>query len=89
MEVDLRDIEVRPRGELHGLPFAEGLEAELEQPFGLVLLRRDKPNDIFVQPCRYDIGLHIGRKTVLVLLFRYVLNNFFHIKRATLGRAAL
>ena len=72
MEVDVGDVKMCPFGDRHCLPFAEGFESEFKEPFGFVFLGRDKPNDVFVQPCRYDVGLHVGCEAVFVLLVRYI-----------------
>ena len=76
MEVNLGDIQVCPSRHRHRLPFTEGFETKLKEPLRFILLRRNEPNDIFIQSCRYNFSLHIGSETVLVLLFRYVLDQF-------------
>ncbi|MNL40442.1 hypothetical protein D3C87_1627880 [compost metagenome] len=50
----------------HGQPVAVRLEAELEQPFGLVLLGRDGPDDVLAQPLGQRVGLDLGDEAVLV-----------------------
>ena len=77
LKIDLGDSEVRPGGRDHGLPFAEGFESELKEPFGFVLLGRDEPNDILVQSGRHDIGLHVGGEAVFIVLRGYVLDDLF------------
>ena len=45
--VDGRQVDVRPVGLLQGEPVAVGLEAEVEEPFGLALLGRDEAVSTF------------------------------------------
>ena len=72
MEIDLRNIKVRPIRVLHREPFAVCLEAELKESFGFAFLGRDKAYDILVESHRNNVGLYISSKTVLVFLLRYL-----------------
>ena len=55
-------------------PVAVRLEAPLEQPVRLVLLGRDQPDDVLVQPPGGDVGLDVGDEAVLVLPARQLTN---------------
>ena len=69
LEVDLRKAaEVPPLGRGHGFPLAEGVQTELKEPPGLLLLRGDGAYDVFVQPFRDELLLYICYKTLAVLL---------------------
>ncbi len=52
----------------HGQPAAIGVEPPGEHPLGLVLLRRNEPDDIFGQPLGRLIGFDVGDEPVLVLV---------------------
>ena len=61
-------MHVAPCGHGQRLPIAERLEAEIEQPFRLTFLMRDQTHDVLIEAARYDVGLHIGREAVFILL---------------------
>src|SRR5713101_1225919 len=65
--VDGRVADVLPARLLHAEPVVERLEAPLEHELGLVLLRRDEADDVFVQPARDGVRLDVGDEPVLVL----------------------
>ena len=77
LEINLRDIKMRPCGHLHFLPPAESFKPELQQPLGLVLLCRDQPDYILVQSLWNELLLHISDETMLILLARYILQYIF------------
>ena len=52
LEIWLLVLEVRPLGLHHRLPRVERFQAPLEEPLGLILLRADQPNDVFVKSRR-------------------------------------
>ena len=68
LKVYLRYVQMRPPRHLHFLPFAESIEAEIQQPLRLLLFRGNEPDDVFVQTFRNEFLLHIGDETVFVLL---------------------
>ena len=83
LEVDGRDIEVRPGGQRHLLPLPEGFQPEFEQPFGLFLLAGDQPDDVFVETFRDEVLLHHRLEPVLILARRYLFYDFlalFHCR---------
>ena len=65
--IDFRYRQLRPTRHFHGQPFPVSLQTKLQQPFRLLLLGRNRPNHLLVQPLRYRLGLHIRHKTVLIL----------------------
>ena len=67
--INLRQRHVRPVGLFHRQPMAERLQAELQQPFRLVFLRRNQPYNILVQTLFDDFRLNVRRKAELILLF--------------------
>src|SRR3712207_4827317 len=78
--VYLRNTEMRPCGNLQRQPMPVRFQTKLEQPLGFVLLRRNEPDHVFIQPSLDDFGVHIGCKAVLVLLIRkffYIFIGFF------------
>jgi len=64
--VDGVDLELGPVGLLHRLPRLERLQAPLEQPFRLALLRRNQTHGVFGQAGRSDVGVEIGAEAELV-----------------------
>src|SRR2546425_12399460 len=64
--VDGAVLHVRPMwlGHLH--PVSVPLEAPVEHPFRLALLRRDEPDDVLAQARGNDLGLDVGDEPVLV-----------------------
>src|SRR5262245_28034231 len=58
----------RPAGLAHGEPAPIGVEPPGEHPFGLVLLRRDEADDVFVEALGGLLGLDDGFESVLVLV---------------------
>ncbi len=66
----LRNTEMCPCRHLHRQPVTICFQTELQQPFRLVLLRRDQPYNIFIQPTLNDFRMYIGGEAVLVLLLR-------------------
>src|SRR5919202_25657 len=57
-------LHVRPVRLAHRLPAAERLEAPLEQPRRLVLLRGDEADRLLAQPRRDGVGLDLGDEAV-------------------------
>ena len=66
--IDRRDGQLGPVDLLHLQPGAIGLEAPLEQPFGLVLLGRDEADGVFVEPLGREILLDVGDEAPFVIL---------------------
>ena len=73
--VDGRVGDVLPRRLGHLLPGAKRLEPPVEQPLGLVLLGRDEPDDVLVQPLGDDVLFDVGDEPVLVVLGRQILEH--------------
>lgn len=65
--VDLGIIEHRPPGLFHLHPAAVGLKPPLGHPLRLVVLPRDQPHDVLVQPLGREVHLDLGFPAVLVL----------------------
>ena len=74
--INLRNTEMGPRRHLQRQPVAVSLQAELQHPVGLSLLFGDKTDNILVQTLLDHIGMHIGRKAILVLFLREFLDVF-------------
>src|SRR5690242_2806521 len=55
---------------LHLEPVAISLEPPLEEPFGLVLFRRDEADRVLVQAGRRALGLDLREEAVFVALAR-------------------
>ena len=76
LEIYLGNIQMGPRGHLHGQPLAVGLQAEVEEPLRLALLPGNQAYDVLVQPFGDKFLLHLGLEAVLVLggayVFKYV-----------------
>ena len=66
LQVDRRDLQVRPVRQLHGLPALERRQAPVQQKLGLVLLAGDGADGVFIQARRQRVGLDVGDKAVLV-----------------------
>ena len=76
LKIDLRDIQMGPMRHLHLLPFPESLQPEIQKPQGFLLLGRNQPYDIFIQPFGYELLLHIRHEAMFILLsgnvFKYI-----------------
>jgi hypothetical protein len=68
LKIDAGDLQVSPFRLLHGEPMAVGLQAELQEPFRLLLLRRDQPDHLFIETLLNHFGLHIGGEPEFILL---------------------
>ena len=68
--VDRLVRDVLPVRLFHLEPRAERLEAPLEQPLGLALLRRDQAHHVFIEADRDDVLLGVGDEPVLVFGIR-------------------
>ena len=65
--VDRVVLDVLPGRLLHRQPQAIRLQAPLEQPLRLVLLLRDQPDDVLVEPLGDRLGFDVGEEAVFVL----------------------
>ena len=74
--VDGRVIDVRPLRRLHLEPATVGLEAPLQEPFGLVLFRRNKANHVLVETGRQRVRLDVRDKTRGIFLADSVIDDF-------------
>ena len=71
---------MRPCRHLQRQPMAVRFQAELQQPLGFSFFLGNQPHHIFIQTTLDDVCVHVGRKTVLVLLlseFLYIFIGFF------------
>ena len=66
--IDGRIGDIRPRGLRHLDPITIRLEPPLQHELGLLLLFRDRADDVFVQPLRDGIGIDVRHPPVLVWL---------------------
>lgn len=57
---------MRPCGRGECEPVAECLQAEVEQPFRLAFLMRDKAYDVLVQAGRNKVGVDVGSESVFI-----------------------
>ena len=64
--VDGRDVEVCPLRHFEREPVAVGLEAEVEQPLGLVFEPGDGAHDVFAEPSLYAVCVDVADESVLV-----------------------
>src|SRR3546814_7894283 len=64
--VDRGELHLRPARLLHPEPDPVGLEAPLQHPLRLALLRRDEADDVLVQPLRRRLLLDRRDEAVLV-----------------------
>src|SRR5881397_2104654 len=71
--VDRRIGDVRPLRLFHREPVTIRPQTPLEEPFGLLLLARNEPDDVLVEALRGDVLIEIGNEAVLVLLLRHLL----------------
>ena len=75
LEVGLFVMKVRPFRLDHVGPHLEGVQAPLQQPVRLVLLRTDESNDVFIQPCRCFVCIDVCGEAKLVGFPRDFLQN--------------
>ena len=54
---------------------AERFEAELQQPFGLVLKLADASHHIFIEALRDDVGLKVAHEAIAIFLASRLLND--------------
>ncbi len=67
LEVDVGHVEVAPFRRGHRQPVAVGFEAELQEPFRLVLLFGNQPDYILAQPHGNHLRVDIGHEAILVV----------------------
>ena len=75
--VDFGQVEMAPAGLLHGLPLAECIQTELQEPFRLFLEGGYHADNVLVQALRDIDLLDVRDESFLVLLLRDVLQQFF------------
>ena len=80
LEVDLRVMHVRPLRLGHRQPVPIGLQPEFQQPFRLILFRRNHADDVLAQPLRRGLGLDIRDETMPVRLADEVVENCTHVQ---------
>ena len=68
-----------PGRQRHGLPFAESIEAKIQQPLRLVFLGRNQTDNILIESLGDKLLLKLGRKTVLILALGYFFYDIFHL----------
>src|SRR3984893_12271188 len=64
--IDLRIVHPGPARLLHRQPAPVGAEPPFSQPGGLVLFRRNEPDNIFIDTPRGFVGFNVGEKTILI-----------------------
>src|SRR5262249_37412188 len=74
--IDRRIMNVGPGRLFEGEPVTIGLEPPLEEEVRLVLLGRDHPYYVFVEPRRRRIALDWGDKAVLVFSIGQLVDSF-------------
>ena len=82
LEINLRQVEVRPTRHRHRLPMPESFQTVFEHPLRFSLFGRDQPHHLLVQTFRDHFGLDVGREAVFVFgtgQFRQYLILFFHV----------
>ena len=57
-----------PGRDSHLLPFAEGIQTEIQQPLRLLFLGRNQTDNILVQALRDEFLVHVCHESVLVFL---------------------
>ena len=65
-----------PVGHLHLLPFAECVQAEVQQPLRLAFPLGYHPDNVFVQAFGYKVLVHVRDEAFLIFFLRYVLEKF-------------
>ena len=75
--VDFGQVEMAPSGLLHGLPLAECVQTELQEPLRLFLEGGYRADNVLVQALRNIDLLDVRDESFLVLLLRDVLQQFF------------
>ncbi len=78
--VDFGQFEVAPARLGHLLPFAECVQAEVQQPLRLLLLGGNQTNDVFVQAFGHVLLLDLGDEAFLVFTLRYVFQQIIHLR---------
>ena len=69
-------IQMSPVRHLHFLPFAECVQAEVQQPLRLLFPRGNHTHDVLIQALRYKVLVDIRHEAFLVFFLRYVLKQF-------------
>ncbi len=94
LKVNLGDVQMPPFRRRHPLPFAEGVETEVQQPPRLLLLRGNKAYDVLVQALGDELLLKIRHEAVFIFLpgdvFDYIslfCIPFVHISSSSYFRA--
>ena len=80
--VDWLVADVGPVGLLHRQPAAVCLEPPIQQPGGLILLRRDEANDVFTQAGRNRIRLDIRHEAVLIFAIDQRIDGRAHVNKS-------
>ena len=68
-----------PLGLLHPLPFAECVQAEVQQPLRLLLLRGNEPYDVLVKSLGHILLLDLRDEAFLILPGRKISDCFYYI----------
>ena len=66
LKINGRHVQVRPVRHRHGLPLAQGVQAEFQQPLGFFLPGRYHTDDVFVQSLGNELLFNVCHKSFLV-----------------------
>ena len=72
----MRHVQMAPFRHLHLLPFAEGVQAEVQQPLRFAFPFRNHAYDVLVQAFRNKVLIHICDESFFVFFLRYILKKF-------------
>src|SRR5271165_100290 len=66
LKINRRILNASPLGLLHRQPPPEGIEPPVQKPLRLLLLPRDKSDDVFTQPDRRNVRLYRTDEAIFV-----------------------
>ena len=84
LEVDRREVHMRPAGFSHALPRAEGFQPPVEQPLGLAFLGGDETDHLLAQAGRDRLGFDGGDEARLVILADQFMDLFAHLRSSVI-----
>ena len=77
LKINLRDVQMPPRRDLHPLPLTKSVQTEIQQPLRFLLFRRDETYDFLIQTLGNEFLFEIRHEPVLIFLSRDVLDYIF------------